>query len=127
EPDRIRFLQPRAWGVLCNELTPSTGTAWVLFPAEVLPDESYFGRPHWGLAVEQTTDPLVHTGSYRFIAGTTEKVSGDPCDAIQPVASGERARLGFTTPGAPFVTGDSILPGTQVMLYEEVRYDVAPS
>lgn len=126
-PERIRILQPRAWGVLCNKLKPSTGTAWVLFPSDVLPAETLHGRAHWGIAVEQTVDPVVHTGSYRFIAAPTAPGGTDPCDAIQPVASAQRTRVGFTTPGNPFVTADSILPGTQVMLFEEVRYDVAVS
>ena len=127
EAERIRFFQPRAWGVLCNTLKPASSTAWVLFPADVVPNETLFGRPHWGLAMEQTVDPLVHTGTFRFIAAPTQATSTDPCDAIQPSASADRVRRGFVTPGAPFVTADSIAPGSQVLLYEEVQYDVATS
>ena len=124
QPDRIRFLQPRAWGVLCNTLKPATSVAWAVFPASVVPADAFFGRPHWGLAVEQTADPIVRTGSFRFVSGTTQTTSGDPCDAIQPDASADRLRLGFVTPGAAFVSSDTVAPGTQVMLFEEVRYDV---
>lgn len=124
EESRIRFRQPRAWGILCNKLKPATATAWVLFPANVVPLETLFGRAHWGLGVEQTTDPLVHTGTYRFVAAPTQATVGDPCAAIQPDPTAQHVRLGFNTPGAPFVTSDSILPGTQVLVYEELQYDV---
>ena len=53
--------------------------------------------------------------------------SGDPCDAIQTITSAQRVRLGFTKSGSPFITGGSVQPGTQVMLFEEMRYDVAAS
>lgn len=125
EPGRIRFRQPRAWGVLCNKLKPGTSTAWVLFPAGVMPADSFYNRPSWGLGVEQTTDPLVHTGTFRFVAGTTRQTSGDLCGSIQTAASAQRVRLGFNHPGNPFVSVDSILPGTPVMLFEEMQYDVA--
>lgn len=127
EADRIRFYQPRAWGVLCNALTPSTATAWVLFPASVVPSDSFFARPNWGVAVEGTTDPLTHTGSYLFVGGVSRVTSGDPCGAIQSTPSAQRVRLGFTKSGNPFITGSSVAPGTQVMLFEEMRYDVAAS
>jgi prepilin-type N-terminal cleavage/methylation domain-containing protein len=125
EPTRVRFRQPRAWGILCNKLKPGTATAWVLFPAGVVPADSFFNRPAWGLGVEQTTDPLVRTGAFRFVAGTTRQTSGDACGSIQSVASAQRVRLGFNHPGNPFVGVDSILPGTPVLLFEEVQYDVA--
>jgi prepilin-type N-terminal cleavage/methylation domain-containing protein len=123
DPSRIRFRQPRAWGILCNLLKPATQTAWVLFPADVLPQEDLFLRPNWGLGVEQTTDPLVHTGTYRFVSAPASAATANQCDAIQPIATAEHVRLGFNS-GNPFVTSDSILPGTQVLVYEELQYDV---
>jgi prepilin-type N-terminal cleavage/methylation domain-containing protein len=125
EPTRVRFRQPRAWGILCNKLKPASPAAWALFPAGVMPADSFFNRPAWGIAVVQTTDPLVNTGVYRFVPGPTRVTYGDPCGSIQTATSAQRVRLGFVTPGNPFVTSDSILPGTPVMLYEEVQYDVA--
>lgn len=127
QPNRIRVMQPRAWGVLCNTLTPASTTAWAVFPADVVPTETVFGRPHWGLGVEQSPDLLAHTGVYRFVAAPTLATSGDPCDAIQPVSSAQRVRLGFSTPGSAFVAADSVPAGAKVMVYEEVRYDVAAS
>src|SRR5690606_35616780 len=53
--------------------------------------------------------------------------SADLCGAVQPQASADHVRLGFITPGPPFTLGDSVPAGTQVMLFEEIRYDVAPS
>lgn len=126
EAQAIRFLQPRAWGVLCNTLDRTSTAAWVIVPANVLPQDELFGRPHRGLAIEQTDDPLRRTGEFRYLPAPLRESAGDPCDAIQPISSPELVRLGFGTPGPPFVTGDSVPAGTSVMLYEEVRYDVAP-
>lgn len=129
EPERVRFHLPRAWGVLCNLLKPGSSTAWVLFPAGVLPTDDYWSKPHWGLAVEQTVDPVVRTGNFRFVSKVTQDGSPDPCAAtVQPTLTAQHVRLGFVAPaGASFVTADSILPGTQVQLFEEMQYDAAAS
>ena len=125
EADRIRFMQPRAWGVLCNTLTPSSATAWVMMPAGMVSVDEFLLRLHRGLAVEQSDDPLVRTGTFRFVPALLRQTSGDPCDAIQPDPATDRVRVGFRSPGPPFVTGDSVPAGSPVMLYEEIRYDVA--
>lgn len=124
---RIRFYQPRAWGILCQTIRPSSANAWVLFPADVVPADSFFARPDWGLAVEQTANPEARTGNYLYLTGTSRATTADPCNAVQPTGSSQHIRLGFRSPGNPFVTGDSIAPGTQVMLFQEMRYDVAAS
>ena len=124
EPEAIRFLQPRAWAVLCNTLDPSSSAAWVILPAALLPDDDLFQSSHRGLAIEQTDDPLRRTGDYHHVAAPLRETAGNPCVDIQPFPSADHATLGFGTPGPPFVTGDSVPAGTPVMLYEEVRYDV---
>lgn len=124
EAEAIRFLQPRGWGVLCKTLDASDAVAWVIFPADLLPEADLFGRPHWGLAIEQTGDALQRTGDFRSLAAPVRETGADRCD-IDPLPSPELVRLGFRTPGPPFVTGDSVPAGTPVMLYEELRYDVA--
>lgn len=127
ERAQIRFLQPRAWGVLCNTLTPSSPAAWVIIPAGMVTVEEFLERPHRGIAVEQSTDPLVRTGVFRFVPAPLRQTAGDPCDAVQPTPSSDRVRVGFRSPGPPFVDGDSVPAGSPIMLYEEVRYDVAAS
>lgn len=127
--DSVRAYVPRAWGVLCDTIDTTSPTAWVLFPAGVLPTLDIFGRPHWGVAVEQTADPAVQTATYRFVAAPTQQVAGQPCATIQPnLDPAQHVWLGFNRPaGTSFVTAGTILPGTQVLVFEEMKYDVAES
>lgn len=132
DPASVHFDMPRAWGILCNELRPESPTAWVLFPADMVPDPDFFtniwSKKQWGIAAEQTTDPLVPTGDFRFVNQVSQQTTGDPCAAIQPNLTSDHVRYGFNHPaGTSFVTADSLLPGTQVLLYEEMKYDVASS
>lgn len=128
-PDRVRFHLPRAWGVLCNLVKPGSSTAWVLFPAGVLPTDDFWGKAHWGLALEQTVDPAVRTGAFRFVQPVTRDAGAQPCAAtVQPMLTGQHVPLGFVRPsGGSFVAVDSVLPGTPVVLFEEMSYDVATS
>lgn len=128
-PDSIRFYLPRAWGVLCDTIDTTSGTAWAIFPASVMTDTDVFGKPHWGVAIEQTTSPQNHNDDWRFITSPTRQTSGNPCTTIQPtIDATQHLTLGFNRPaGTQFVAAGTILPGTQVMVFEEVRYDVAPS
>lgn len=128
-PDSIRFYLPRAWGVLCDTIDTTSGTAWALFPASLVTNPDFFGREHWGVAVEQTPSPATHTDRWRFVTAPTRQTSGDPCSTVQPNLNPARhLTLGFNRPsGAQFVDAGTILPGTQVVVFEEVRYDVAPS
>lgn len=127
EADRIRFMQPRAWGVLCATLAPTDLTAWVIVPEGMVSVGDFLERSHRGLGVEQSGDPLVRTGRYRFVSGLLRETSGDRCDVVQPFPSAGGVRIGLGSPGAPFVTGDSVPAGSLVMLYEELAYDVAVS
>ena len=132
-PDSIRFYMPRAWGVLCNPIDSNSGTLWAIFPAGVLTSTDVFGKAHWGIAVEQTADPATHTDLLRFVSGPTQQVAGNACtgnpNTLQPnLDPAQHVALGFNRPaGSSYVTAGTILPGTQVMLYEEMRYDVAAS
>lgn len=132
EANSIRFYLPRAWGVLCNALASGSQVAYVLFPAGALPDAFSSGAPQWGVAVEQTTSPATATGRYSYVAGAHLGAAGSQCDAIQPDA-GDATRFlaaGFTVTSslvdpAAVGAGGTILPGTPVMVFEEMRYDVA--
>lgn len=131
EPDSIRFYLPRGWGVLCNSLTSTSTTAWVLFPTGVLSTTDVFEKPQWGLAVEQTADPSAPTGSWQFVTQPTQQTTGDPCATVQPALDDDlHLRLGFNRTGSTAFVANSamtISPGTQVLLFEEVAYDVAES
>lgn len=126
-PDSVRFRVPRAWGVLCNQLTTASTTAWVLFPANLGTSAAVFGQPHIGIGVEQTADPMVPTGLFQFVAGPGQVTVGNPCADIQPdLDPAAHLTLGFnTTGGTPLVAAGTLLPGTRVMLFEEMKYDVA--
>ena len=128
-PDSIRFYLPRAWGVLCDTIDTASGTAWAIFPASLVTSTDFFGQAHWGVGIEQTPSPENHTDSWRFVTAPTRQGSGDPCSTIQPNLDPARhVTLGFNRPaGTQFVDAGSLLPGTQVVVFEEVRYDVAPS
>ena len=127
-PTSIRFRAPRGWGILCNTLDTSSTTAWAVFPASTLPSDAIWNKAAWGIGIEQSPNPSASTGAWQFVAPVTQQASGDPCDAIQPAASASRIRYGFNRPsGGTFVTAGTVLPGTPVMLFEEMSYDVASS
>jgi prepilin-type N-terminal cleavage/methylation domain-containing protein len=132
-PDSLRFYMPRAFGVLCNQLDPNSATAWAIFPAGVLSSTDVFGKPQWGIAVEQTADPTVHTDVLRFVTGPTQQTAGNSCTgtstSLQPnLNPAQHLALGFSRPsGTSYVSAGTILPGTQVVLFEEMKYDVAAS
>ncbi len=128
----IGFYLPRAWGVLCDTLPVGSQTAYVLFPAGSFPGDFTPGAKQWGVAVEQTPRPDQPTRRYRYVTEPTRTGAGSRCDAIQPNAGDAAMYLaaGFTVgsslaDAAEVGAGGTILPGTQVMVFEEVRYDVA--
>lgn len=126
-PGSVRFYAARAAGVLCNPLTTSSTVAWVLFPSDVFPSDSVINRRSWGIAVEQTADAAVPTGSWRFVPQVARSSSADPCAAVQPSLSTSHTRIGFAAGAGAFVASGTVPVATQVLLYEEVRYDVAAS
>lgn len=126
--ETVRFRHPRTWGVLCETLFPESTVAWAVFPADVVPDEAIWGRPHWGLGVQQTVDPGAPSAAYRFMVNLTREVGGGACDALVAPGSTERQGLGFGgIDGGSLVAGDSVSRGALVMLFEEMQYDVRES
>jgi prepilin-type N-terminal cleavage/methylation domain-containing protein len=127
-PSSVRFYAPRGWGILCNTIDASSGTAWAIFPANTFPSDDVWSRRGWGIAVEQTGHPAVNTASWRFVSQVAKQTGGTACDSIQSAPTASHVHYGFLRPGgASFVTAGSVLPGTPVMLFEEVQYDVATS
>lgn len=127
EAQRIRFLQPRAWGILCESLTPLSTEVWAAFAAAALPDEVLHGRQHWGVAVEQMEDPRVRTGHLRYLRGPAEPTGIGSCAGMQGAPAADRVVVGFQSPAGVLVEGDSVSAGASVMIFEEVAYDVAAS
>jgi prepilin-type N-terminal cleavage/methylation domain-containing protein len=127
-PTSVRIYAPRGWGILCNTIGATSGTAWAIFPASTFPSDDVWNKKGWGLAVEQTSSPAVNTASWRFVSQVAKQTGGTACDTIQSAPTASHVRYGFVRPGgASFVTTGSVLPGTPVMLFEEVQYDVATS
>lgn len=126
EESRIRFRLPRAWGVLCNALDNTSRTAYVLFPAGAFPGDFASGAAHWGVGVEQTPGPEQATGIYQYATRPTRVAEGSECDAVQPNANDVTRYLtaGFSVTSSMVAAG-TVLPGTQVMVFEEMAYDVA--
>lgn len=126
--DSIRFYVPRAWGVLCDTIDATSATAWAIFPAGVLTNTDVFDKANMGVAIEQTGDPVAHTDSWRFVAAPSQETAGNPCGAVQNNLNAQHVTLGFNRPGgSSFVNAGDIFPGTQLLIYEEIKYDVAPS
>jgi hypothetical protein len=128
-PSSVRIYAPRGWGILCNTINATSATAWAIFPASTLPSDDVWSKQGWGIGVQQTADPAVTTSSWRFVSQVTRQTSGDPCTtSVQTAPTASHVRYGFNRPGgASFVTAGTVLPGTPVMLFEEVQYDVATS
>lgn len=121
----IEFRLPRGWGILCNTVDASTTTAWVLFPDGALPADFQSGVQNWGIAVEQTPDPSQNTGAWKFVSAVGGPGTADPCDALVPQSPNQRA--GFSS-GTDFVNaGVTAQPGTMVMVFEQMKYDVEES
>lgn len=134
EANAIGFHLPRAWGILCGALGAGATTAYVLFPADAFPEAFQENAPHWGVAVDQTPDPATGSGRYLHVPRAQRVPAGTRCDAVQPdAADGGRYYTTGLSVGSPLVDpaalgpSGTIEPGTQVMVYEEVAYDVASS
>jgi prepilin-type N-terminal cleavage/methylation domain-containing protein len=127
-PTSVRIYAPRGWGILCDTIDAMSSTAWAIFPASTLPSDDVWSKQGWGIGVEQTGHPAVNSGSWRFVSQVARQTSGDPCNGVQTTNTTSYVRYGFIHPGGTsFVTAGSVLPGTPVMLFEEVQYDVATS
>ncbi|CAN5826640.1 hypothetical protein BH23GEM6_BH23GEM6_21880 [soil metagenome] len=128
QPNSVRLNVPRAWGILCSDLTPTSTNVWAVFPAGTLPPDFSLAAqaPHWGIAVHQTGDPTVSTHAYRFVNAVGPSTATNPCSTFQPNLSAKHVAIGFNKATGGFVnSGLTIRSGTPVMIYEQVRYDVA--
>jgi len=132
EPNSIRFYLPRGWGILCNTLDTASTTAYVIFPAGTFPEEFQYGARHWGVAVEQTTAAAMSAGVYSFAPQVAQSAAGSQCDALQPNLTAEHVVRGFSVAATGLLANGGLLgaptatigPGTQVMVWEEIGYDV---
>jgi prepilin-type N-terminal cleavage/methylation domain-containing protein len=125
----IRFHQPRAWGLVCRDLTVADAEIWVRFPEGVFPPAGYppVGSPstltqRWGLGVAQTADPTQPPVAWNHVQTVNFAATANPC----PTAAGLGAGIGvddrgFT--GAGFADAAApVARGSRVYVYEEVGY-----
>jgi prepilin-type N-terminal cleavage/methylation domain-containing protein len=129
QPNSVRLYVPRAWGILCADINSLSSDVWAVFPAGTIPvDFSPTAQAtHWGIAVHQTEDPTASTNQYRFVNAVAPATSTNPCAAVQPNLGTGHTTMGFRKIAGVFVDVGltTIRTGTPVMIYEEVRYDVA--
>jgi prepilin-type N-terminal cleavage/methylation domain-containing protein len=118
ERNRIEFLLPRAWGILCHPIsTTGAGSQWILFPSGAFPADFPAvpaSATDWGVAVPA----LGGSWSTSTISGQS---SGSPaCDTsfTTSTAGWQARRISYSTlpAGAPI--------GSSVFLYQRVIYEV---
>jgi prepilin-type N-terminal cleavage/methylation domain-containing protein len=127
-PDSIRFYLPRAWGVSCTPVGPTSDTLWAIIPAGVLGNQDIHGRPHWGVALGRGGEGAETSTRWTFVTAPGRAAAASPCAGTASAADPPRtAVLGFVRPaGASFA--DSVAPaGAAVLIFEEMKYDVTPS
>jgi prepilin-type N-terminal cleavage/methylation domain-containing protein len=125
EPNAVRLYVPRGWGVLCGAVAPGNQNVWALFPAGTFPDDFRREVPHWGVAIDQTNDPTLSTGAYRFVNSVLPANSANPCASIQPNLTALHQAVGFRSPGPSLVDAGLTVPASApLMVFEEVRYGV---
>jgi type II secretory pathway pseudopilin PulG len=123
--DSIRFLLPRAWGVLCQGIpsAPVFGVAVTArFPGGTVPEDFGPGLPAWGIAVARGTDPAATPTAYGFFRPTSAVAGGTACDTGLGAAPGTAtvavsAASIFGTP-----TSFSAGAGLRAYVFEEVGY-----
>jgi prepilin-type N-terminal cleavage/methylation domain-containing protein len=117
EQNRIQFLLPRVWGVLCDTIpTTGSGNHWVLFPTGTFPADfptTPSLAPDWGIAIPAANGSWSTSGISSVSTGTPT------CNASFTVAAGgwEARRINYASlPGGVAV-------GTRVFLYQTITYE----
>ncbi|MEW5926761.1 MAG: type II secretion system protein [Gemmatimonadota bacterium] len=118
----IRFLLPRAWGLVCTA-PPASGTVGVVFPPGSWPAEfptDLTQDTGWGLAIPGTGRDYV---AARVTASTL--ANGACPDSLGVPAGNGAVMRQFTYNALPAAVGATA--GTPVFVYQRVEYDVALS
>jgi len=120
ERNRIQFLLPRAWGVLCQPITTAgAGSVWILFPAGTFPTDvpgSIGTATDWGMAVPALNEAWSNSGLTAITSGTPS------CNATyQASAAGWEARR-FSYSSLP--SGAAL--GAAAFIYQQVTYEIGP-
>lgn len=119
----IRFLLPRAWGLVCTT-PPASGTVGVVFPPGTWPAEfptDLADDTGWGLAI-----PGAAGTGYMAARVTASTVANGACPDSLGVPTGNGAVMRqFTYNALPAAVGAA--RGTPVFVYQRVEYDVALS
>jgi len=116
----IRFLLPRAWGLVCTNAPASSGTVGVVFPPGTFPSEfptDLTTDTGWGLAIPGSA------GGYVAARVTANTVANGACpDSLGvPTTNGSVMRQ-ITYSALPAAI--SAVRGTPVFIYQRVEYDV---
>lgn len=124
----IRFLQPVAWGVLCDQRTAASTQVWVRFPTDVFGAGLGAASERWGVAVAQDPDPTLTPTEWVAVATPTVTNTGTPCTGAPSATNlgtggAGTIDLGFTAAGM-ITAGRTLLPGSRVYVWQEVGYRV---
>ncbi|HEX8273836.1 MAG TPA: prepilin-type N-terminal cleavage/methylation domain-containing protein [Longimicrobiaceae bacterium] len=115
----IRFLLPRAWGLVCTS-APASGTVGVVFPPGTWPAEfptDLSTDTGWGLAIPGTA------GGYVAARVTASTVANGACPDSLGVPAGNGAVMRQFTYNA-LSSAVTAPRGTAVFVYQRVQYDV---
>lgn len=121
---RIRFRLPRAWGVLCDNVNPTSGTAGIAFPAGTFPTDfpsDLASAADWGIAV-----PTSASGGYTAATITAVSTGMGNCTANIGLQAGTGAAVRQFTYQLPSGT-PAATAGSAVFLFQRVEYDAAAS
>jgi prepilin-type N-terminal cleavage/methylation domain-containing protein len=114
----IRFLLPRAWGLICTS-APASGTVGVVFPPGTFPAEfptDLTQDTGWGLA-------MPGAGGYVAARVTASTLANGACaDSLRVPAGNGAVMRQFTYNALPAAVGAP--SGTPVFVYQRVEYDV---
>jgi prepilin-type N-terminal cleavage/methylation domain-containing protein len=115
----IRFLLPRAWGLICTS-APASGTVGVVFPPGTFPAEfptNLTQDTGWGLAIPGAASGYV---AARVTASTG--ANGACADSLGVPAGNGAVMRQFTYNALPAAVNAP--SGTAVFVYQRVEYDV---
>jgi type II secretory pathway pseudopilin PulG len=125
--DSIRYFAPRAFGLVCDAVTPGATTLRAAFPAQALDGFTPYGKRAWGIALADAGTPLQRPDRWHFAAPVHKLSSAGSCIADLGAESGVAVH-GFRA-DAPIVGsgGTAVARGAQLFVFEEVKYDVGSS
>lgn len=124
--NRVQFLLPRAWGILCTDVSSQLmGTVWVLFPQGSFPVDfptnTQLANPtDWGMALPLTSS--ADSWSAATVSSTTAgTIPAGTCEFDQTMLANHDARE-ITYSGLANLPLGAVAGG-RVFLYQNVTYE----